>query len=68
MSFIDVIQGNGAFQAPSSLMEAWDGNYHRGQMLGVEFGEESPSSQGPYSSFHILPGKWSRAPYSLEAM
>lgn len=68
MNFIDVIQGNGAFQALSSLMEAWDENYDRGHMLGVELGEECLDSQGPYSSFHVLPGGWSRPPYSLEAM
>lgn len=54
MNFIYIIQGNGAFQAPPSLMEAWDESYNRGRMLGVELGEESPSSQGPYSSFHVL--------------
>lgn len=68
MNFIYIIQGNGAFQAPPSLMEAWDESYNRGRMLGVELGEESPSSQGPYSSFHVLPDGWPRAPYSLEVM
>lgn len=54
MNFIDVIQGNRAFQVPPSLMEAWDENYDRGHMLGLSWGRNAPAAKGLTPPFTVF--------------